>query len=99
MIHYSGPLSIRPGRVACQAVSPQATTRRWFATDCPRCRETLIDMPVRWSGPGGAVGVVREVEPQPSGGATVSVWWNDQGRTDTDICGLDEFEASWEART
>jgi hypothetical protein len=96
VIHYKGALSIRPGRVACQAVSPQAVTRRWQAADCPHCRETLIDLPVRWTGPGRVTGVVREVEPRPGGGATVSVWWNDRGATGTDICGLGEFETSWE---
>jgi len=49
MLHYSGPISRKPGRVACGAPLPVDTTERWRTTECEACREALIDTPVRRS--------------------------------------------------
>jgi hypothetical protein len=43
-IHYGGPMSRTPGRVACDAVSPQAVAQEWHATDCDRCKTSLVGL-------------------------------------------------------
>jgi hypothetical protein len=47
-IHYAGTLSPTPLRVACRAISPQATTTSWHATDCGDCKKKLIGMEIQW---------------------------------------------------
>lgn len=98
-IHYSGALSPRPGLVACQAVSPQATATTWHAVDCGDCREQLIDLRLRWLGESHTTGVVRDVEPQPDGGARVTIRWRHgpSGQSGRDNPRMSEFENSWEA--
>ncbi len=41
MIHYNGPLSPRPHRRACGAVSAQAEAKTWHATDCRGCKASM----------------------------------------------------------
>lgn len=47
-IHYSGDLQPTPNRVACRAISPQATSKSWHATDCGECKKKLIGMEISW---------------------------------------------------
>lgn len=62
-IHYENYKAFSKGQgfvgSACRPISPQATTLRWFASDCPACKATLVGK--RIVSRNGDVGVIDEV--------------------------------------
>lgn len=80
-IHYNGPISKTPDRVACALTASQAVTSEWHAADCGRCKTSLVGLVIEWT----ALGmpdrfVVAAVEPY-----RVGLSWSDS----------DEAEVEW----
>lgn len=100
MIHYIGKLQRTPGRRACGAVSGQADSRSWHATDCSACQDTLVGLEVRRIGSERAVGTIKDltavgvVHPRVR---WVGIHWTDEdGASGADTPSLYELENSWE---
>lgn len=62
-IHYENYKAFSKGQgylgSRCRAISPQAKTPRWKATDCQACKNSLVDMPV--ISRGAEVGIITSV--------------------------------------
>lgn len=91
-IHYENYKAFSRGQgfvgSACRPLGgPMATTLRWYACDCPKCKLTLLGRKV--TGPHGDA-VIEEVYPD-----RVIVRWAD--RTDLHVVMFKDLDTKWEA--